>query len=327
MAYIFAGKENLINTVWKHSDDNMFIVIMTPEGEFISEASNRAQEKTFHLEPHQLDGMNIKDLLDEVTYKSITTRYKECIKLNAPITYEESATIDDSGVRYYSTTILPVKDDESENIGIFGISREITPLKRAEQALKDMNENLEERIAKRTAELLESNKQLQVQAFTDPLTQCSNRRYFFEQSHYLFNQSLRNQTPLSIMMIDVDNFKMINDKFGHPFGDEILIKISSILKRSLRNVDLICRYGGDEFMMIMPNSTALECEKIAQRIRLYVQEIECEKCNQNKSFSVSIGIVESRSDDDVESLIKKVDTSLYNAKAAGKNFISLHEQI
>lgn len=126
---IIRGELLLFRTLWQNTTDNMFIVRLNEEGDFISESCNRSLEKTFHLEPHQVDGVSLRDILDIKAYKLISKRYKECISLNKPITYNESVILDNHK-RYFNTTILPVIDEE---VRIFGISRETTELINKEQ--------------------------------------------------------------------------------------------------------------------------------------------------------------------------------------------------
>ncbi|MEA3354494.1 MAG: PAS domain-containing sensor histidine kinase [Campylobacterota bacterium] len=125
------GELLLFRTLWNNSSDNMFIVSLDDYGNFINESCNRSQEKTFNLTPGQVDGVKLKDILDEEIYRSLADKYNQCISLNKAVTYEESVIVDDTGERYFTTTILPVKDDEG--IRIFGVSREITELRRLEE--------------------------------------------------------------------------------------------------------------------------------------------------------------------------------------------------
>lgn len=125
------GEVLLFRTIWNNSSDNMFIVRQDENGDFINESCNRSQEKIFGFTPNQVNGVNLKELLEEDVYTLISNRYNQCISLNKPITYQEAIILDESGERYFNTTILPIKDDESTRI--FGISREITELLRKEQ--------------------------------------------------------------------------------------------------------------------------------------------------------------------------------------------------
>jgi len=133
---VVKGELQLFRTMWNNSSDNMFIVEVDKDGELISQSCNRSQEKTFGLLEHQVDGLYLKDILDKKAYSSIASKYKKCISLNKPVTYEESVKLD-GDLRYFNTTILPVVDQNGTRI--FGVSREITEQKNIEKekALKE----------------------------------------------------------------------------------------------------------------------------------------------------------------------------------------------
>ncbi len=147
------GELLLFRTLWNNSDDNMFIVRLNADGEFISEASNRSLEQTFGLEMNQIDGLNLKDILDEATFETVSSRYEECIRLRKPITYDESVIIDGENERFWNTTILPVIDERNGTCKIFGISREVTKLHDAQKELSHLNKTLENKVQLRTEEL------------------------------------------------------------------------------------------------------------------------------------------------------------------------------
>jgi C4-dicarboxylate-specific signal transduction histidine kinase len=155
------GELQLFRTLWYTSNDNLFIVRREGDGEYISEKCNPSISNTFNLEPEQLDGISLKDILDIDMYKSISSKYDECIRKNAPITYEEMHTVDSMQERCWATTVLPVIDEESNVTRILGISREITKIRNAEKALFEYNELLKAEVEERTKELNLLNKELE----------------------------------------------------------------------------------------------------------------------------------------------------------------------
>ncbi|MBN2793865.1 MAG: GGDEF domain-containing protein [Clostridia bacterium] len=128
--------------------------------------------------------------------------------------------------------------------------------------------------------------------------------------------SRRSKTDLSLLMLDIDDFKEINDHLGHQEGDFILMALGKILKEKSRSMDIACRYGGDEFIVIMPGSTLEDAQVYAVRIKAALEDIK----RLNKSITVSIGL-SSMDDDDYtgDMLIKRADENLYHAKIQGKN--------
>ena len=155
-------------------------------------------------------------------------------------------------------------------------------------------------------------------ASIDPLTKLYNRQYLFLKLKEELNRYMRYETTFSILMIDLDNFKAINDSFGHQKGDEILSKFGNILEISKRELDICARYGGEEFIIILPHTDKNESYKIAERLRLIIIEIF-----QSDNLTISIGVSNCpECGKTIESLIKKADDSLYNSKRMGKNRVS-----
>ena len=157
-------------------------------------------------------------------------------------------------------------------------------------------------------------------ASTDPLTKLYNRRYFNEVSHTLIDQSLKTGASLSLMIIDIDNFKTINDTYGHQAGDEILIALAKKLKKCVRKNDIIARIGGDEFIILLPNATQSNSIKIAENIRKEVATIDLS--HYNISFTISLGLATLQKGDTLDLLLKRADKMLYLSKEEGKNRVS-----
>jgi diguanylate cyclase (GGDEF)-like protein len=171
------------------------------------------------------------------------------------------------------------------------------------------------------AELEKERQALKELSASDPLTGLCNHREFFRLLREEMQRSQRYLHPLSLLMIDLDYFKQINDTFGHPAGDRVLCAVADILRRELRQVDQLARYGGEEFAAILPETAESEAIAIANRIRqaiaarpLAISETE------GAELTISIGLAIFPDDaNSVEGLVEKADQSLYAAKAAGRN--------
>lgn len=186
---------------------------------------------------------------------------------------------------------------------------------RAQHALELSHMKLEKKVALRTRELKQLTLELEAISLTDSLTSLPNRRAFNQRINIEWQRTVRYATPLSIMMLDVDHFKRFNDDFGHQTGDEVLIQVGKLLANAVRTTDFASRYGGEEFIVILPNSTLDEAMPIAQRI-----------CNEiadyawpQRQVTISIGVATYQQQDEVQELIAQADMALYQAKAEGRN--------
>ena len=165
---------------------------------------------------------------------------------------------------------------------------------------------------------------LEQETLIDPLTGVFNRRYLDRRLTQEVERALRYRIPLSVLLIDIDHFKQINDGYGHPVGDQVLVCLGKIVAGELRESDVFARYGGEEFMIILPNTPLAGAIDIAERVRLRVHShvflpIEPEGMG-GINRSVSIGVASlGGATDSTEKLVQSADKSLYGAKNAGRN--------
>ncbi|MFQ5730803.1 MAG: GGDEF domain-containing protein [Planctomycetaceae bacterium] len=157
------------------------------------------------------------------------------------------------------------------------------------------------------------------EANTDPLTSLSNRRVFDVELSRRLAQRQREGTPLCLMIIDIDDFKTVNDDFGHAMGDAALKKIAGVLSATAREADIVARLGGDEFAVILPGSSLEESCGTAERLRKAIAGGPVRHDGSEHALTVSIGVSEADIDDDTSSLLKRADSALYAAKKAGRN--------
>lgn len=165
--------------------------------------------------------------------------------------------------------------------------------------------------------LEDSNEEIRMMSITDSLTGLYNRRFFDHSFPNELNRAKRNKYPLSLVLIDVDNFKYINDTYGHPYGDKFLNFVAKILKQSIRRAnDIIVRLGGDEFAAILSNMDILDVNALCDYIRA-----EFKKENEHSNVTLSIGIIyiSPGNEDDLKKIISAADRMLYQAKEGGRN--------
>jgi diguanylate cyclase (GGDEF)-like protein len=201
----------------------------------------------------------------------------------------------------------------------------VASLSAKNQALLEMNRELEAKIHERTHELAEANSRLGQLAVTDGLTGLYNHRHFHERLTLEVERSQRSGLPLSLLMLDVDNFKLFNDTFGHPSGDEVLRQLARVLSDTRRANDVVARYGGEEFAVILVDTPKFTAAKVAERVRERIYEHDfTEAAARAGRISASLGVATFPDDGaDAEALVRAADTALYAAKRAGRNRVVL----
>jgi len=195
---------------------------------------------------------------------------------------------------------------------------------RAAQRVVQLQEELafdREQMVRFSNELSVANKRLQQQALTDALTELPNRRAAMERLEQEWALTRRGERALSCMMLDIDHFKKINDTFGHQLGDEALKQVADVLRKTARAQDVVCRYGGEEFLAICPDSAAEAAFQAAERMRVAVESLHVAAADgRHVPLTISIGVAEkTKTMSGTSELVNRADDSLYAAKAQGRN--------
>lgn len=264
-----------------------------------------------------------------ITTKDVMKLLKSSSDLNLPIsrymtfpidTLHQYATLKDAITfmkdKHYKRVI--VVDDNGEIISII-LQRELISLSYSKWAtlMKEYSSELSQ-----INELLKKKTQkYENMATTDQLTGLYNRYKFTELFVSLYATMVKRENEMGLIMIDIDHFKTINDTYGHNIGDKVLVSISLILKKYFRNVDIICRWGGEEFVVLVPTASVENSVKIAEKIR---QGIEDEKILDGKKITASFGVTSVEKDDKLENVIKRADEALYEAKKNGRNSVKIN---
>ncbi|MDJ0690620.1 MAG: diguanylate cyclase [Xenococcaceae cyanobacterium MO_188.B32] len=179
-------------------------------------------------------------------------------------------------------------------------------------------------------EIKTANTELQKLAVRDPLTGVFNRRYFEQQLSLEWRRLTRNPSPLSLIMCDVDHFKIYNDTYGHQQGDECLCQVArAIASCTRRATDVVCRYGGEEFVVILPHTHLEGAVKVAEYINVQVKELNLEHANSptNSMVTISLGVActTTSRNSNAQCLIKNADRALYTAKSKGRNRLAVYQ--
>jgi diguanylate cyclase (GGDEF)-like protein len=205
-----------------------------------------------------------------------------------------------------------------KNLTVAKVRRENEHLRaELEQALRDVKE--------KNAQLENSLKWVEQMAATDPLTGLYNRRHFGKVIDQLFAEAQRYDKDLSCVMIDLDGYKQMNDSYGHQVGDQILVTAGKVISANMRRMDVAARYGGDEFVLLLPHANADEAAAVANRIREEFRAASATLLKRDKGISMSIGIgsLKGNSPPHADQLVARADAALYEAKEAGRDRIML----
>ncbi len=198
------------------------------------------------------------------------------------------------------------------------------------QALGSINEanaELQKKLEKAEQQIqaqAEEIKTHESEARTDSLTQIANRRAFDDELKRRFAEWDRNATPFTLLIMDVDHFKKFNDTHGHLAGDEVLREVGKTLSDCARDMDLACRYGGEEFAIILPATAGENGGILAERVRTQIEELQIDFEGKTLSVTMSLGLAQAAEGENSPQLIKRADEALYQSKDAGRNNTHLH---
>jgi diguanylate cyclase (GGDEF)-like protein len=166
---------------------------------------------------------------------------------------------------------------------------------------------------------------LQQKVFFDPLTQSGNRRYFEAQFPSALLEIKGETVNHGLLFLDIDHFKQVNDTYGHNIGDQVLCMVAETLRSNLRSSDIIVRWGGEEFAVLLRHVTAAETQSIAEKLRALVERSHLPIGETPLRVTISIGATLLREDDSIESVIERADQLMYQSKSGGRNRVSFSE--
>ncbi len=249
---------------------------------------------------------------------------------------EERARDEEDILHYYEVFKVPSYDRNTDKFsGLIGVGRDITERKEAQEALEKENakrkeheemlaqltQTLESKVKERTLELEKERTKAVELSYRDDLTQINNRRAYYEKSESV-DQNARNKCcSYTVIVLDIDHFKFINDTYGHTVGDMVLKSISNILSHNLRSEDIEGRIGGDEFAITLIDTTMDDALNIANDLREKMTNITFEK-HEKLHITVSFGVAQYRKDSKTfEDVLSIADAALYEAKGSGKNTV------
>ncbi len=277
-------------------------------------------------------------MIDDIYDESIFD-FKSAKEFDIKFNYTTKSILTAPLINFYNGEVIGIlqlinKKDEEGNLLKFSLedkefislSSYLTTLSiiTTQQSIKEKEvlcESVEHKITSRTKILEDMQKHLLDQVHKDSMTGLYNRRYFNEMADNLLFNAKKDEGEMSIIMLDVDNFKTINDTYGHSTGDEVIYNIAKLLLKSTRSTDICVRFGGEEFVIVLPHTLLENGIKIAEKIRKIIEgTIVISKTKQEIQYTVSIGVAKvEKEDNSLEIALNKADSLLYTAKNSGKN--------
>lgn len=258
--------------------------------------------RSYYQPKNEITGKALKKVIGDTQYSEIKEHVKIALK-GHHVSYEQTKEGLHADPQFVSVDYIPDINSDGEVIGFIGVANNITHLKQIQYKLEA------------------KQKELELITKVDPLTGAYNRRSLNEFIDNAIENYKTAQQPLSLMMVDLDHFKTINDNYGHGAGDEVLRITGKILKDNFRDTDFICRYGGEEFCIVLPNTDFKTMQELAERVRHVIEEAHIPITKDKRiDFTCSIGIASYQSNMcNSDALIDEADNALYEAKHAGRN--------
>jgi len=262
--------------------------------------ANMAYQEWFGRSKEQMQGIALQDLLGGELFQKNEPFIRAALK-GEPQIFERVLTKADGSVNSTLARYIPDMEDDDVK-GFFVLVTDVTELKTTQG-------ELEKRI-----------RELDILAATDPLTGIGNRRHFLERAEEELVRSSRYDLSLVFLMIDIDNFKSINDTYGHNTGDDVLRSMAKTLQHTMRVTDIVGRLGGEEFGVVLIQTEMDEALLIAERLLKALQSVCVLTKTGSICYTVSIGVAKfNRQDDTIDSLMRRADIALYHAKETGRN--------
>ena len=257
---------------------------------------NQLTQNLFQKDFEDIVGYDDSHFFEIDALSDIIQNDNKVLDLGEVVRDREFNTIKDSKeLKVYQSVKKPIYNSEDEIVGLVGVSTDIT-------------------------EMYLLKEQLKTQVFIDDMTSLHNRKSYTENIDKLLSQHKRYQTPFSCIMYDVDDFKQVNDIYGHKVGDKLLVEMSHLVKNLTRETDYVFRIGGEEFIVLLTETEINQAQFLAEKIRLSVEEKL--KIIQEKKFTISLGVTEVKDGDTEDSIFKRVDSLLYKSKNSGKNVVT-----
>jgi diguanylate cyclase (GGDEF)-like protein/PAS domain S-box-containing protein len=295
------------------------LVEQMADGVLVLDAENRiidlnsAARQLFGFKSERMLGQKIESMLTDCP--ELTNLMKQTGSM------EKVITIQSPELHYIDLRVSPIKQRKGKTTGHLIVLRDVTSSKQAEEDIRRAHQSLQEKLA----EIEKLHLQLREQSIRDPLTGLFNRRYLEDGMKKEMARAQRGHYSVSVMVVDVDHFKELNDLHGHKTGDDALVALAHFLLSMVREGDIIYRYGGDEFLVVMPGIHPDEILSRAESLRKGFEALTIRSGKAEYHATISIGAaVYPQDSETIDGIIQTADTAMYAAKHAGRNRVHLH---
>ena len=276
--------------------------------------ANRAFERTSGRSTEELMGCSVNDLpfvrrgesADEA-FPWQETKITQTLARGSLLGFGDVDTT-------FSVSAAPILNERGEPRGILASFEDVTQLEKKKNELGELVKHLH----RSSAAIQRQNRDLEQLANHDPLTGCKNRRSFFDNFHTLWLAAKRYEMPIAAIMVDIDHFKSINDTHGHSVGDDVLRVVASALQSPLRESDILCRYGGEEFAVVLPNTDIDQAAIVAECLRSAISQAQMPLAKLKVTASLGVSAI-SETTLDPQEMLDQADKCLYVAKRQGRD--------
>lgn len=300
--------------------DYLFDAVVVTDLQGIVSDWNTGAERLYGYPRSEIIGKPVSILHAPEDVERITAEVFAAIERQGYWTGEIKKVSRDQNIGWIESSVIPLFDDKNQPIGALGINRDITQRREIQHELLVTNESLKLQLKK--VKLLQAK--LRKQATLDPLTGLYNRRYLADMIQRELVRAKREIIPVSVAIMDVDHFKKVNDTFGHKGGDTVLKAMAELFLSHVRASDIVCRYGGEEFIFLMPGATLAKAAERLEELRKTIEAKQIIHNDKTIRITVSIGVASYpiHGDND-ESILLVADDMLYCSKRDGRNRVSV----
>ncbi len=322
----------IVNIARQEVIDSMSTGIIVLDRDDIVLGLNRSAKRLVNIRPGQI--LDMRKTLFSPAVSGPRAVFLEQFAKEKSIDLHTDITLMGENIWHISIDVSPLLDEKKNLLGRIVSLSDVTELRSLLNKVKDKNIALQHQnkeLIRVQEELFEANKKLEQMTITDELTGCYNRRYLLRQLTHEIAMAQRYENPISIFLCDLDNFKIINDTYGHLAGDEVLRVVVGIVRDNLRRTDVLARFGGEEFIIFLPQTDSRGADVLAEKIRAAVEAHAYTIAGEAIGVTVSIGLVSVDDGPEVdrdpsevlEMLLARADKALYEAKKKGRNCVAV----